>query len=153
MPDMTEEIIAAAKRRRTTPIGIKLIGAMADLVPRHQLAEVTAIFRAPYANTFGATETGLPPASAGRIAIGVAPASLSKTPNSSCLIQLVDSDDNDVPEGTPGKLVMRGPTLFSAIRMHRKQTPPTSAAVGSIWVTCPCVMPTGQSTSSTVSNT
>jgi acyl-CoA synthetase (AMP-forming)/AMP-acid ligase II len=113
MPGMIEDIIAAAKRRRTVPSGIKLIGAMADLVPRHQLAEITALLRAPYANTFGATETGLPPASAGRLAIGAAPARLSKVPSASCVFRLVDADDRDVPDGTPGELIIRGPTVFS----------------------------------------
>jgi fatty-acyl-CoA synthase len=113
MPGMIEDIIAAAKRRRSVPRGIKLIGAMADLVPRHQLAEITTLLRAPYANTFGATETGLPPASAGRVAIGTAPDRLSKTPSGSCIFRLVDADDRDVADGAPGELIIRGPTLFS----------------------------------------
>ena len=113
MPGMIEDIIAAAKRRRSVPRGIELIGAMADLVPRHQLAEITTLLRAPYANTFGATETGLPPASAGRVAIGTGPDRLSKTPSSSCIFRLVDADDRDVANGVPGELIIRGPTLFS----------------------------------------
>jgi len=113
MPGMIDDMIAGAKRRRTEPRRIKLIGAMADLVPRHQLAEITRLLRAPYANTFGATETGLPPASAGRVAIGAAPARLNKVPSASCVFRLVDADDRDVPDGTPGELAIRGPTLFS----------------------------------------
>ena len=113
MPGMIEDIIAAAKRRRSAPRGIKLIGAMADLVPRHQLAELTTLLRAPYANTFGATETGLPPASAGRVAIGAGPDRLPKTPSSSCIFLLVDAEDQPVANGEPGELIMRGPTLFS----------------------------------------
>jgi fatty-acyl-CoA synthase len=113
MPGMIEDLISGAKRRRTIPRGIKLMGAMADLVPRHQLAEITSLLRAPYANTFGATETGLPPASAGRVAIGTAPDRLSKVPSASCVLRLVDAEDDDVPDGTPGELVIRGPTLFS----------------------------------------
>ena len=42
MPGMIEDLIATARRRRTVPRGIKLIGAMADLVPRSQLAEITS---------------------------------------------------------------------------------------------------------------
>jgi acyl-CoA synthetase (AMP-forming)/AMP-acid ligase II len=113
MPGTVEGFIAAAERRHTVPRGIKLIGAMADLVPRHELAEITRLLRAPYANTFGATETGLPPASAGRLAIGSAPERLSKTPSASCIFRLVDADDRDVPDGTPGELAIRGPTVFS----------------------------------------
>lgn len=113
MPGMIEGLIDGAKRRGTVPRGIKLIGAMADLVPRHQLAEVTALLRAPYANTFGATETGMPPASVGRVAIGTGPDRLPKIPSASCIFRLVDADDNDVPDGTPGELIIRSPTLFS----------------------------------------
>jgi fatty-acyl-CoA synthase len=110
---MIEDIIAAAERRHTVPRGIKLIGAMADLVPRHELGEITRLLRAPYANTFGATETGLPPASAGRLAIGSAPDRLSKTPSASCIFRLVDAADCEVPDGMPGELIIRGPTVFS----------------------------------------
>ncbi len=113
MPGMIEDMVAGLKRRRSVPKGVKVVGAMADLVPRHQLAELTGLLSAPYANTFGATETGLPPASAGRIAVGAAPARLPKTPSASCLIRLVDADDRDVPDGVPGELAIRGPTLFS----------------------------------------
>ena len=113
MPGTIKELIAGARRRGTVPRGIKLIGAMADLVPRHQLAEITALLQAPYANTFGATETGLPPASAGRVPVGMAPARLSKVPSASCVFRLVDPEDRDVPDGTPGELALRGPTLFS----------------------------------------
>ena len=113
MPGMIEDMIAAIRRRASRPKGIKLIGAMADLVPRHQLAEITTLLDAPYANTFGATETGLPPASAGRVAIGAAPARLPKLVSASCAIRLVDPEDREAPDGTPGELAMRGPTLFS----------------------------------------
>ncbi len=113
MPGMIADMIAGLKRRRSVPRGVKLVGAMADLVPRQELAELTRLLGAPYANTFGATETGLPPASAGRVAVGEAPARLPKTPSASCLIWLVDTEDRDVPDGAPGELAMRGPTLFS----------------------------------------
>ena len=113
MPGTIEGIITSARRRRSVPRGIKLIGAMADLVPRYQLAEITTLLQAPYANTFGATETGIPPASSGRVAIGTAPDRLSKIPSSSCVFRLVDGDDRDVADGMPGELIIRGPTLFS----------------------------------------
>ena len=113
MPGMIEPLAEALKRRDAKPQRIKLVGAMADLVPRHQIAEITELLQAPYANTFGSTETGLPPASAGRIPIGVAPDSLSKTQNTLCSCRLVDAEDNDVADGEVGELAFRGPTLFS----------------------------------------
>jgi fatty-acyl-CoA synthase len=86
---------------------------MADLVPPAQIAEVTTLLGAPYANTFGATETGWPPCSSSLIPVGVAPALLSKTQSPYCEVRLVDADDADVSDGSPGELCMRGPTLFS----------------------------------------
>lgn len=113
MPGMIEPFADALKRRNAPAKPVTVVGAMADLVPRHQIAEITALVQAPYANTFGSTETGLPPASAGLIPIGVTPDSLSKTQSALCRCRLVDADDNDVAEGAVGELAFRGPTLFS----------------------------------------
>jgi len=77
------------------------------------LARITRLLGAPYANTFGATETGNPPASSNRIPVGVAPARLSKEQSPFCEIRLVDEAGRHVPDGQPGELWMRGPTLFS----------------------------------------
>jgi fatty-acyl-CoA synthase len=43
----------------------------------------------------------------------VAPTRLSKAQSPFCEVRLVDADDRDVPDGSPGELAMRGPTLFS----------------------------------------
>jgi fatty-acyl-CoA synthase len=86
---------------------------MADLVPKPMLKEITTLLNAPYFNTFGSTETGNPPASANLVAIGETPNILSKNQNDFCEISLVDPDDNDVPDGEPGELAIRGPSLFS----------------------------------------
>ena len=110
---MIESFAAVLRAGAVRPKGIKAIGAMADLVPRHQLAEITTLLNAPYANTFGSTETGLPPATASLIPIGQAPTDLAKRQSSFCEVRLVDPDDHDVPDGTPGECAIRGPTLFS----------------------------------------
>jgi len=113
LPGTVDRFCAAIVASGITPRGIKRIGAMADLVPPQQIAEITALLQAPFGNTFGATETGLPPASAGLLPVGQIPASLAKTVNALCEIRLVDANDHDVPDGEPGELVIRGPTLFS----------------------------------------
>lgn len=113
MPGMVGAMIEALTRRQARPRGVTLCGAMADLVPAHQLAEVTRLLGCPYGNTFGSTETGLPPASAGHLPEGEVPRRLSKTQSPYCEIRLVDAEDQDVPDGQPGELAMRGPTLFS----------------------------------------
>jgi acyl-CoA synthetase (AMP-forming)/AMP-acid ligase II len=113
MPGMVGTFADELERRKVQPRGVKLCGVMADLVPPADIARVTRLLRAPYANTFGATETGCPPCSSNRIPIGVAPTRLSKEQSPFCEIRLVDADDRDVEDGAPGELCIRGPTLFS----------------------------------------
>jgi fatty-acyl-CoA synthase len=113
MPGMVGRFSAELKRQGIRAKGVKVCGVMADLVPPAEIAEVTGLLRAPYANTFGATETGCPPCSSNLIPIGVAPTRLSKQQSPFCEVRLVDADDHDVPVGVPGELCMRGPTLFS----------------------------------------
>jgi fatty-acyl-CoA synthase len=113
MPGMVGRFSAELKRAGIRPKGVKVCGVMADLVPPAEIAEVTALLGAPYANTFGATETGCPPCSSNLIPIGIAPTRLSKQQSPFCEVRLVDAEDREVPDGTPGELCMRGPTLFS----------------------------------------
>jgi acyl-CoA synthetase (AMP-forming)/AMP-acid ligase II len=113
VPGMIEPLLGALRGRPFRPRGIRVIGAMADLVPPHQIAEITAMLDAPYANTFGATETGLPPGTADLVPVGVAPVDLAKRQSSFCEVRLVDQDDHEVPDGEPGECAIRGPTVFS----------------------------------------
>jgi fatty-acyl-CoA synthase len=110
---MIDALADAMRTQRTRPKGIGICGAMADLVPPRTIAAITELLQAPYLNTFGSTETGLPPATRSLIPIGEAPTRLSKRQNAFCEIKLVDPADNEVAPGTPGELAMRGPTLFS----------------------------------------
>lgn len=113
MPGAIEAFIA---ERRANPLpirGVRMCGAMADLVPPHQIAELTSLVGAPYLNSFGATETGLPPATAELIPVGVTPRHLSKRISAFCEVRLVDPEGREVSDGTPGEMAVRGPTLFS----------------------------------------
>ncbi len=113
IPGAIAPLIAALKAHPIVPQPIRAMGAMADLVPTHQLAEITALLRGPYLNSFGATETGLPPASAGMIPQGTIPASFTKRQSSLCDLRLVDDAGNEVPDGETGEMAIRGPTVFS----------------------------------------
>lgn len=113
MPGMIEALIEALRQQGRPPMALRMIGAMADLVPPHQIAELTALAAAPYLNSFGATETGLPPASGALLAPGQLPTSLSKRLSGGCSVRLVDSEGQEVPTGTPGEMTLRGATLFS----------------------------------------
>jgi acyl-CoA synthetase (AMP-forming)/AMP-acid ligase II len=113
MPGMVATFAEELERRGRPAKSVKLCGVMADLVPPAEIARITRLLGAPYANTFGATETGCPPCSSNRIPVGVVPERLSKRQSPFCEVKLVDPDDAEVPDGTPGELCMRGPTLFS----------------------------------------
>jgi fatty-acyl-CoA synthase len=113
IPGMVEAFAAALKAQGTKVKGVRVCGAMADLVPPHAIAEVTERLQAPYLNSFGSTETGLPPATRSLIAIGETPSRLSKQQSAFCQVKLVDTSDNEVAPGMPGELAIRGATLFS----------------------------------------
>ena len=113
IPGMVEAFIDALKAQRMKARGVRVCGAMADLVPPHSIATVTELLQAPYLNSFGSTETGLPPATRALIAPGELTNRLSKRQNAFCEIKLVDSSDQEVKPGEPGELAIRGPTLFS----------------------------------------
>ncbi len=113
MPGMVGRFAALLERRATRVRKVKVCGVMADLVPAAEIARVTRLLAAPYANTFGATETGNPPCSAGLLEAGVIPRRLAKRQSPFCEVRLLDAEGRDVPDGEPGELCMRGPTLFS----------------------------------------
>jgi acyl-CoA synthetase (AMP-forming)/AMP-acid ligase II len=113
VPGVIDRLIAELRRLAARPARVRVIGVMPDLVPPHQLAELTGLVGAPYGNTFGSTETGMPPASRGLIPPGVAPSRFAKQQSSFCAVRLVDPDDREVPDGEPGEMTLRGPTLFS----------------------------------------
>lgn len=110
---MDQRVIDTMRTRGIRPRGIRLVGAMADLLAPRRVAEISTLFDAPFLNTFGATETGIAPLSGDSLPIGSAPERLSKRPNSLIEIRLVDSEDREVPTGQPGELTVRGPSLFS----------------------------------------
>ncbi len=113
MPGTVGPFADAFTARRAKALDVGMCGAMADLVPRDHIAAATTCLEAPYQNSFGSTECGLPPASGAVIPIGVAPKSLPKRQSSFCEIRLVDANDVDTPQGVPGEVIVRGPTLFS----------------------------------------
>lgn len=113
MPGMVERFAQVLSDRAVEPKGVKVCGVMADLVPRQEIARITQLLGAPYANTFGSTETGCPPCSSNLIPVGEVPQQLAKQQSPFCEVKLVDPEDHEVGIEVPGELCMRGPTLFS----------------------------------------
>ena len=112
-PGMVRRVVEYFEANNVVPKRIKAIGAMADLVAPTDLADVTRTLRSPYLNTFGSTETGMAPASAGLLAIGEVPDRLSKRETPLTLVRLIDEDGRDVGFDTPGECLVRSPALFS----------------------------------------
>ena len=113
IPGMIAPLVESLRDGGGSPKGIKVVGALADLVPAQLVAEASRLLQAPYWNTFGSTETGMLPVAGTRFAAGQEPANLAKQHNSLYLWRLVGADDSDVLPGVPGEMAVRGPTLFS----------------------------------------
>lgn len=113
VPATIEPLLERLDARRPTIKGVKAVGCMADLVPSATIAAITRALDAPYLNTFGATETGMPPLSGNLIAVGETPASFPKQLSILTELRLLDGDDLDVADGEPGEACVRGPTVFS----------------------------------------
>ncbi|MEM7190052.1 MAG: AMP-binding protein, partial [Pseudomonadota bacterium] len=68
LPGAFEQFFAHVRARGGVTVkGVGCTGAMADLVPRAHLLELTEMLNAPFVNSFGSTETGIPPCSASLI--------------------------------------------------------------------------------------
>jgi len=114
MPGTIEPVVEILKREQTKVRGVRAIGAMIDLVPRDLAADLAHLSETGYLNSFGSTETGLPPGSARLMTPKqLMNDGLSKRLSSLVDAILVDAEGNEVPDGTPGEMAVRGPTLFS----------------------------------------
>ncbi len=113
MPGSIEPVVELLRSSGRKAKSIRAVGAMADLVPKHLIAELSQLTNAPYLNSFGSMETGLPPGSACMFEPGTVPQSLSKRLSSGCDLKLVDPEGREVADGEPGEAAVRGPTVFS----------------------------------------
>lgn len=112
VPATIEPLLAEIAARSLVPVGVKAVGCMADLVPAATIAAITTALDAPYLDTFGATETGMPPLSAGLVPVGTAPDRFPKRLSVLTELRLVAGGE-DVAAGDVGEAWVRGPTLFS----------------------------------------
>lgn len=113
VPATLEPVLAELHRTQSRVVGIKAIGCMADLVPAATIDAICRAVRAPFLNSFGSTETGLPPLSGGLLPVGDPLTDLSKRMNSGCELRLMDASGLDAPDDAVGEAWVRGPTLFS----------------------------------------
>ncbi|MFT4149836.1 MAG: AMP-binding protein [Paracoccaceae bacterium] len=113
VPATTELLLARLHERRPKIRGVKAVGAMADMVPAAVMEDITRLLDAPFLNSFGATETGMPPLSGDLIHPGTLPRNLAKKLSILTELRLVGPDGQDVAEGETGEAWVKGPTLFS----------------------------------------
>jgi fatty-acyl-CoA synthase len=113
VPATIEPLLVEMRRTQVRAVGVKVVGCMADLVPAAEIDAITRALDAPYLNSFGATETGLPPLSGHLLPPGDALTDFAKQPSSGCELRLVDASGRDVVGDGVGEAWVRGPTLFS----------------------------------------
>lgn len=112
-PGMVQQTLDYLRERKPKVRRLKKFGALADLFTPADIAQLTSLLGQPFTNTFGSTETGMPPLSAGRLKAGEVPRDFGKLPSALCEISLRDPEQNEVAVGEVGELAVRGPTLFS----------------------------------------
>ncbi|GIX29762.1 MAG: long-chain-fatty-acid--CoA ligase [Porticoccaceae bacterium] len=111
MPGVIDRFLEAAAA--SGPFrGVKLVGGLADLLPRKAIAEVMECTGAAFFNGLGATETGIAPLS-GNVIPSPAHIDLAKRPSSLTLLRVVDEYGREVAPGEVGEILVKGPTLFS----------------------------------------
>lgn len=114
MPGTIEPVVEILRREGTQVKGIRAIGAMIDLVPRDLGADLARLTGTGYLNSFGSTETGLPPGSARLMTPEeLLDGTLSKRLSSLVDAILVGPDGREVADEEPGEMAVRGPTIFS----------------------------------------
>lgn len=112
IPATIEPVLAELERRNAIVKGVKVVGCMPDLVPAATIASITRRLGAHFLDSFGATETGMPPLSANLIPPGAMPSRYPKTVSMLTELRICDADGKDVPPGQPGEAWVRAPTLF-----------------------------------------
>jgi fatty-acyl-CoA synthase len=113
VPATVEPLLQHLADASTPLAGIKVIGCMPDLMPSDTVRSAIRVLRAPFLNSFGSTETGLPPLSGGLLKDPAGDLDLGKRMNSGCELRLVAPDGSTVPEGAIGEAWVRGENVFT----------------------------------------
>ena len=149
VPGMVEDFVThlKASSRDFKPVG--MVGAMADLVPRQQLKEITELLNAPYLNTFGSTETGIPPATANFVPVGAAPEACRRRRTRSARSAWSTRTATTCRTARPASSRSGGRACSPATGATTKPTARPSGTAGSTWATRSAATKTARSISST----
>ncbi|WP_392666897.1 class I adenylate-forming enzyme family protein [Streptomyces sp. LN785] len=118
MPGAIGALIERLRQDDRPVMPIRMVGAMADLVPPAQVRELTELLGTSYYNSYGMTEAG--PLTYGAIASGTYPDHLGKRFTALANYRLARADGTDADLGEPGEMLVSGPTLFSCY-LHDEQ--------------------------------
>ena len=113
VPATIEPLLERLSVRQARVKGVGVVGCMADLVPAATITALCKALDAPFLNSFGATETGMPPLSAGVLQLGNGLGRYPKQLSSLTELELVNQQGGRVQPGETGEARVRGATLFS----------------------------------------
>lgn len=113
VPATVEPLLHFLEQTASRPFGIKVVGCMPDLMPMETVRAAMRVLRAPFLNSFGSTETGLPPLSGGLLERKSVEIDLDKRMNSGCELRLMSPDGHQVADGAIGEAWVRGENVFS----------------------------------------
>ena len=111
MPGTIVSFLEEMRRVGAPSPSVRLCGGLVDLLPSHQVGEVSSLLKATFLNSFGSTEVGT--ILTGLIPPGVVPPDASKEETTFSEVRLVDEEGYDVLHGVPGEMVVRSATMFS----------------------------------------
>lgn len=113
VPGTVDAIIEDLQRTGRRPLGIKAVGAMADLIPAQRIALLTELLACPFFNSFGSTETGTIPSAGSLLKSGLAPEDFGKDQTAFCDARIRTPGGREADSGEEGELLLRGLTMFS----------------------------------------
>jgi len=111
-PGQVGELVHELEVQQVQVVGVRLCGQLADAVAPQRVVRLSALLRAPFADTFASAELGLA-ALASQVEPGSRGRSARRWPSPYVEVKVVDAEGVLCPAGQPGELCVRGPLLFS----------------------------------------
>lgn len=118
LPGVLQPLAGHPDRDQYDLTSFKVTGGYANLANPDTIAELTEATQGQYIDAFGQTETSWNVACGTFIGPGEYHTEYRKTESMFVQIRVVDEEMNRQPVGTPGELVVRGPTVMSGYKSN-----------------------------------